>query len=44
MKKYAVLDPSLVSDNLGDIIILDAVNEILGEVFPHDYSRKGSSR
>jgi Polysaccharide pyruvyl transferase len=37
MKKYAVLDPSLVSDNLGDIIILDAVNEILREVFPHDY-------
>jgi Polysaccharide pyruvyl transferase len=37
MKKYAVLDPSLVSDNIGDFIILDAVNEILREVFPLDY-------
>lgn len=37
MKKYAVLDPSLVTDNLGDFIILDAVNEILREIFPQDY-------
>lgn len=37
MKKYVVYDPSYVTDNLGDFIILDAVNEILAEVFPHDY-------
>jgi hypothetical protein len=37
MKKIAVLDPSLVTDNLGDFIILDAVNSILREIFPKDY-------
>lgn len=37
MKKYVVFDPSYVTDNLGDFIILDAVNAILREVFPRDY-------
>ena len=37
MKKYVVFDPSHVTDNLGDFIIMDAVNDILGEVFPQDY-------
>lgn len=37
MKKYVVFDPSYVTDNLGDFIILDAVNAILREVFPCDY-------
>ena len=37
MKKHALLDPSLVTDNLGDFIILDAVGQILRELFPQDY-------
>lgn len=37
MKKYVVFDPSYVTDNLGDFIIMDAINEVLGEVLPEDY-------
>lgn len=37
MKKYVVFDPSYVTDNLGDFIIMDAINEALSEVLPEDY-------
>lgn len=37
MKKYVVFDPSYVTDNLGDFIIMDAIDEILSEVLPRDY-------
>lgn len=37
MKKYVVFDPSQVTDNLGDFIIMDAVKKILRTTLPNDY-------
>jgi len=37
MRKIVVFDPSQVTDNLGDFIIMDAVNSALYEIFPEDY-------
>lgn len=37
MRKIVVFDPSQVTDNLGDFIIMDAVNAALYKMFPEDY-------
>lgn len=37
MEKIVIFDPSQVTDNLGDFIIMDAINEALYKMFPDDY-------
>lgn len=37
MRKIVIFDPSQVTDNLGDFIIMDAVNSALQKMFPEDY-------
>jgi len=37
MRTMTIIDPSLCTDNLGDEIIMDAVNRILYDLFPETY-------
>jgi len=37
METICILDTSICTDNLGDIIIMDAVNNVVGSLFPNAY-------
>lgn len=37
MKKIVVFDPTVVTDNLGDFIILDSIRSHLHSLFPDDF-------